>query len=71
MGDRKNCKGKMRKNRPTWHYRRPEDAFYRKRERSTVSNAAEDSSNIRFEVSYRFGNWDMVLGDLMRADSVE
>lgn len=71
MGDRKNCKGKMRKNRLIWYYRRLEDVFYRKRERLIVLNVVEDFSNIRFEVFYRFGNWDMVLGDFMRVDLVE
>ena len=33
---------------------------FMKRKRLTVLNAADSSNNIRFEVSYRFGNWDKV-----------
>lgn len=41
----------------SWHYKGPGNAFYGKRERSTVSNAADISTNIRFEMPY------MILGD--------
>ena len=41
------------------------------RKRSTVFNAADNSNNIRSEVSYSFGNWDIVWLILARVVSVE